>query len=68
MIEGIGGETGWYFFQAAWAIRGVLDRLAGGVGLRRGRRDPRHLLPATPWTSGGWRRSGRENCCGCARR
>jgi uncharacterized protein YbjT (DUF2867 family) len=45
VIEGIGGETGWYSFPAAWAIRGLLDRLAGGVGLRRGRRDPRHLLP-----------------------
>jgi uncharacterized protein YbjT (DUF2867 family) len=44
VIEGIGGETGWYSFPAAWAVRGVLDRLAGGVGLRRGRRDPSHLL------------------------
>ena len=43
VIEGIGGETGWYSFPAAWAARGLLDRLAGGVGLRRGRRDPRHL-------------------------
>ena len=44
VIEGIGGTTGWYSFPAAWAVRGLLDRLAGGVGLRRGRRDPRHLL------------------------
>ena len=44
VIEGIGGETGWYSFPAAWAVRGLLDRLACGVGLRRGRRDPRHLL------------------------
>ena len=44
VIEGIGGETGWYSFPSAWAVRGLLDRLAGGVGLRRGRRDPRHLL------------------------
>ena len=44
VIEGIGGQTGWYSFPAAWAARGLLDRLAGGVGLRRGRRDPRHLL------------------------
>jgi hypothetical protein len=43
VIEGIGGETGWYSFPAAWAVRGLLDRLAGGVGLRRGRRDPQHL-------------------------
>jgi uncharacterized protein YbjT (DUF2867 family) len=44
VIEGIGGTTGWYSFPAAWAVRGLMDRLAGGVGLRRGRRDPRHLL------------------------
>jgi uncharacterized protein YbjT (DUF2867 family) len=44
IIEGIGGQTGWYSFPAAWALRGLLDRLGGGVGLRRGRRDPRHLL------------------------
>ena len=44
VIEGIGGQSGWYSFPAAWAARGLLDRLAGGVGLRRGRRDPRRLL------------------------
>src|ERR1700678_3219689 len=44
VIEGIGGTTGWYSFPAAWAVRGLLDRLAGGVALRGGRRDPRHLL------------------------
>src|SRR5580704_1216730 len=44
VIEGIGGETGWYSFPLAWGVRGLMDRLAGGVGLRRGRRDPRHLL------------------------
>src|SRR5580692_9153691 len=43
VIEGIGGATGWYSFPAAWAVRGLLDRLSGGVGLRRGRRDPHHL-------------------------
>ena len=43
VIEGIGGENGWYSFPLAWAVRGLLDRLVGGVGLRRGRRDPRHL-------------------------
>ncbi|QGV76901.1 SDR family oxidoreductase [Streptomyces ficellus] len=43
VIEGIGGENGWYSFPLAWAVRGWLDRLAGGVGLRRGRRDAHHL-------------------------
>jgi hypothetical protein len=43
VIEGIGGEHGWYSFPLAWAVRGWLDRLVGGVGLRRGRRDAQHL-------------------------
>jgi hypothetical protein len=43
VIEGIGGERGWYSFPLAWAARGLLDRFVGGVGLRRGRRDPQHL-------------------------
>jgi hypothetical protein len=43
VVEGIGGESGWYSFPLAWEIRGRLDRLVGGVGLRRGRRDPRGL-------------------------
>ncbi|MGV9253304.1 SDR family oxidoreductase [Streptomyces sp. NPDC003697] len=44
VIEGIGGENGWYSFPLAWSLRGLLDRLAGGVGLRRGRRDAQRLL------------------------
>ncbi|MEW2549614.1 SDR family oxidoreductase [Streptomyces sp. NPDC047002] len=43
VIEGIGGAHGWYSMSAAWAVRGLLDRFAGGVGLRRGRRDDEHL-------------------------
>ncbi|WP_223279596.1 SDR family oxidoreductase [Streptomyces sp. SDr-06] len=43
VVEGIGGEHGWYSFPLAWATHGWLDRLAGGVGLRRGRRDARRL-------------------------
>jgi hypothetical protein len=43
VIEGIGGSNGWYSFPLAWAVRGWLDRLVGGVGLRRGRRDRQHL-------------------------
>nr|WP_235493300.1 SDR family oxidoreductase [Leifsonia sp. Leaf336] len=38
VIEGIGGERGWYSFPLAWALRGWADKLVGGVGLRRGRR------------------------------
>ncbi|MDF3288139.1 SDR family oxidoreductase [Streptomyces silvisoli] len=43
VIEGVGGENGWYSFPLAWAVRGWLDRLVGGVGLRRGRRDAARL-------------------------
>ncbi len=43
VVEGIGGEKGWYSFPLAWAVRGWLDWLAGGVGLRRGRRHPARL-------------------------
>jgi len=43
VVEGIGGEAGWYSFPLAWQVRGWLDRLAGGVGLRRGRRDAHDL-------------------------
>lgn len=43
VIEGVGGENGWYSFPLAWTIRGWLDRAVGGVGLRRGRRDRQHL-------------------------
>jgi uncharacterized protein YbjT (DUF2867 family) len=42
-IRRIGGNNGWYFANFLWWIRGTLDLLAGGVGLRRGRRDPEHL-------------------------
>ncbi len=43
VIEGIGGDNGWYSWPMAWAARGWLDRLLGGPGLRRGRRDPHQL-------------------------
>ena len=42
-IRRIGGETGWYAWNMMWRIRGFLDLLAGGVGMRRGRRDPEGL-------------------------
>jgi len=41
----IGGERGWYFGNWMWRIRGVLDKVAGGVGLRRGRRSEVDLKP-----------------------
>ncbi len=42
-IERIGGETGWYYGNWLWRIRGLMDLAAGGAGMRRGRRDPDRL-------------------------
>lgn len=39
----LGGQTGWYKFQYLWEVRGFIDKLFGGVGLRRGRRHPTDL-------------------------
>jgi hypothetical protein len=39
-IWSIGGERGWYFANFLWRIRGFIDKLFGGVGLRRGRTNP----------------------------
>jgi uncharacterized protein YbjT (DUF2867 family) len=44
-VQEIGGETGWYYANLLWQIRGFLDLLVGGVGLRRGRRHPQQLTP-----------------------
>ena len=42
-LRRIGGSTGWYFGNPLWRLRGFLDLLVGGVGLRRGRRHPELL-------------------------
>lgn len=39
----IGGKTGWYYGNSLWKIRGFIDKLFGGVGLRRGRTNPETL-------------------------
>lgn len=44
-VRRIGGEVGWYYGDWLWSIRGFLDLLIGGVGVRRGRRDPENLRP-----------------------
>jgi uncharacterized protein YbjT (DUF2867 family) len=44
-IEQLGGKTGWYYGDWLWRVRGLLDLLFGGAGMRRGRRDPDRLLP-----------------------
>ena len=44
-VTRLGGENGWYAYDGLWQLRGILDRLVGGIGMRRGRRDPRRLAP-----------------------
>jgi uncharacterized protein YbjT (DUF2867 family) len=43
VFTSLGGENGWAVFNWAWQLRGLLDRLVGGAGLRRGRRDPKEI-------------------------
>ena len=47
-IWSIGGKNGWYSFNILWRIRGFLDKLFGGVGLRRGRTHDKYLEPGDP--------------------
>ncbi|MFK8055281.1 MAG: SDR family oxidoreductase [Saprospiraceae bacterium] len=43
-VFAIGGDTGWYYANILWKIRGFIDQLFGGVGLRRGRANPTELF------------------------
>jgi len=42
-IRRIGGKVGWYYANLLWQLRGLIDKLFGGVGMRRARRDAEHL-------------------------
>ena len=44
-VARIGGEEGWYTFNWLWKLRGLIDRLFGGIGMRRGRRNPDMVVP-----------------------
>jgi hypothetical protein len=46
-IRRIGGQTGWYFGNVLWRIRGLMDLMIGGVGMRRGRPDPETPFPGS---------------------
>ncbi|MDE3245270.1 MAG: SDR family oxidoreductase [Acidobacteriota bacterium] len=48
VICALGGEEGWPAGNALWQLRGFMDRLLGGVGMRRGRRHPRELRVGDP--------------------
>lgn len=39
-ISSIGGKNGWYYMNFLWTIRGIIDRIVGGPGMRRGRKHP----------------------------
>ena len=67
-VERLGGDAGWPYSNVLWWIRGLVDRLLGGVGMRLGRRDPTISGSATRSTSGGSRRSVGRPCCACGRR
>jgi uncharacterized protein YbjT (DUF2867 family) len=47
-IQRIGGDAGWYAANVLWQLRGLLDQLLGGVGMRRGRREPVALRVGDP--------------------
>ena len=56
-IQRIGGRPGWYFATWLWYLRGLLDLLVGGVGMRRGRRHPVELRAGDPldfWRVEAW--------------
>ncbi len=66
-IRCIGGETGWYYANWLWRLRGFLDLLVGGVGsaCAAGGATRSGLRQGTQWTSGASRPSSQTVCCAC---
>ena len=59
VIQRIGGETGWYYGNWLWKLRGMLDRILGGIGMRRGRKSPATLRVGDPldfWRVEQWKK------------
>jgi uncharacterized protein YbjT (DUF2867 family) len=56
-VQRIGGGTGWYRYDRLWQVRGFVDLLVGGAGMRRGRRDPHRAVIGD--TIDCWRVTGR---------
>jgi uncharacterized protein YbjT (DUF2867 family) len=48
VFTGIGGQRGWFYADWLWKLRAAIDRALGGVGMRRGRRDPEALRQGEP--------------------
>ncbi|HKK10261.1 MAG TPA: SDR family oxidoreductase, partial [Bacteroidales bacterium] len=44
-IWSLGGKNGWFYADKLWMLRGAIDKVAGGVGLRRGRTNPDEIHP-----------------------
>jgi len=42
-VTAVGGRNGWHYLDILWELRGLIDRVFGGIGMRRGRRDPTSL-------------------------
>jgi uncharacterized protein YbjT (DUF2867 family) len=61
VVTSIGGEKGWYKSDWLWSVRGVLDSLIGGVGMRRGRLHPHQLSVGAPLDF--WRVEALETDC-----
>ena len=62
-VSQIGGKTGWYFGNFLWRLRGIMDRLVGGVGLDGGGGIQPKSASATHWISGGFWRSTHRSAC-----
>lgn len=58
-VERLGGQTGWLYGNTLWRLRGWLDRLTGGIGLRKGRPSPNEMRVGDPVDF--WRVEAREN-------
>lgn len=48
VVAAIGGQTGWYFADWLWRLRGAVDRMLGGIGLRKGRPHPAEIQVGDP--------------------
>jgi len=48
VVSRVGGKQGWFYGNVLWRLRAIFDRMIGGVGMRRGRRDPNVLRPGEP--------------------
>ena len=64
----IGGTNGWHTASFLWKLRGAIDRLVGGPGLRRGRRNPESIAFGDASTSGGSPGSSPADDSSCERR